>query len=124
MFNFFDYFYYRVCNFYTRSGDSGARIGALCIVSLFQLFNVFSIFVLTALAITGFVKFGKAVGILLAVGILIYNGFRYNRLNFDVLNEKWQGEGWRSQRKKKLLIFIYMIVSILLVILLIFRNLP
>ena len=122
MLNFFDYFYYKVCIFYLKSGDSSARIGALCVVTLFQFLNLFSIFAIISLALNGFIKNGKVIGIVLAIGLLICNGFRYNRLNFDVLKEKWQNEKSTFSNKKKLFIAVYIVVSVLVVISLIFRN--
>lgn len=119
---FFDYLYYKVCIFYLKSGDSGARIGALCVVTLFQFLNLFSLFAILSLVLNGMIKNGKLTGFILGIGLLVYNGFRYNKLNFDVLKDKWQNEDQHSRIRKKTFIIIYLILSVLILVSLIFRN--
>jgi hypothetical protein len=122
MLKFFDYFYYRSCLFYYENNDSSARIAALCVVSLFELFNLFSIFAVLSLLLTGTIAYGRLIGGIMSVGLLISNGFRYNKLNFDVLRAKWQNENGHDRMKRKAFLRTYLILSVLAVLLLIFRN--
>jgi|CXWL01.1.fsa_nt_gi hypothetical protein len=84
MIRFFDYVYNKICKFYYKNGDKGARISSLAFLSLLQCLNLFSFFV-----IFGLFKYlpdnKKLIAVISYVFLLFINGIRYNKLNFDIL---------------------------------------
>jgi hypothetical protein len=121
MLTFFDYVYYTICRYYYKNNDKGARISALALLSLIQCFNLFSLFVIFDL-----LKYlpdnRKYIAVFSYILLLILNGIRYNKFNFDVLDEKWGGEKVNTKKKKNFFIGGYFILSIIIVVILIFRN--
>jgi hypothetical protein len=51
--------------------------------------------------------------------VLILNAVHYNKLNYDILNERWGNENKKTKQRKGAAVFIYIILSVLLVIVLI-----
>jgi hypothetical protein len=123
MLRFFDYTYYRICRWYISKHDSSARIAGLLILSLLHLFNVLVVYVCFCLVFHIETKLSKPIEIAIALIILIFNGIRYNKFNYDVLSRKWKEESSSLQDKKAQWVFAYILLSILLTIILIFRNL-
>ncbi len=97
---FFDYVYYRVCKFYDNHGERSPGISGLVVISLMYYFNI-SI-VLDSISI--FLQKKLNTGILLVLVIfallLLVNGFRYNRLNYQVLKNIWCNEDNNAMKKK------------------------
>jgi hypothetical protein len=112
----FDYLYYRFCKFYYSNGDRGARISSLAVISLFQLFNIFTVFILISLFFYKDFLTKKSYIAFICVALIIINGFRYNRLDYDLLNEKWGKEDDVKKRKKTILLAIYIIGSTIICI--------
>src|SRR5260221_12513490 len=103
----FDYLYYRFCKFYYSNGDSGARISSLAVISLLQFFNIFTVFILVSLLFHKDFLTKKLYIVFICVALIIINGFRYNRLDYDLLNKKWSKEDDVKKKKKTILLAIY-----------------
>lgn len=117
---FFDYVYYWICKYYYKHGEKGARISGLALLSLIQNFNL-----LFLVFSTGFNKRLANIEVIVIgsyIILLFLNAFRYYRLNYDVLSEMWKADDTRVQKRKGRLVKGYLYVSLLLVIILIFRN--
>lgn len=127
MLRFFDYVYYKSCQFYFRHGEgSGSGISGLAFLSLIQFLNLLSIvtifwlvfpyeFILTAR--------DKIIVAFIYIIIIVTNGIRYNKLNYDILKDKYESEDERIQQKKQIGVIFYLVITILIVIALIFRKL-
>src|SRR5437773_2188345 len=122
MLKLFDYMFYRFCKFYYESGSSSPMFGGLFLLSLMQLLNVFSFVVLVSLMLNFNVINNKLLFAAYYLALVILNGFRYNKFNYEILNERWKNEDKNTQKKKKTAILIYFIVSVLLVLGLMFRK--
>ncbi len=98
---FFDYVYYRVCTFYNNSGEKRSSITGLFIISLFYFFNLISV---AGFAIIIFKidlpAINKSAFLIVNICIVILNGIRYNKLKYDVLNERWGNEDEITNEKK------------------------
>lgn len=121
MLSFFDYIYYRVCGFYYSNNSNSPRIAGLVVLSLMYLFNIVFIYGLASLLLNGNIRFSIIATVILYLIILVFNGFRYNRLNYDVLNKKWENESVTSKSKKNRWIWMYFLSTIFSIIALIFR---
>src|SRR5438477_11071198 len=100
MWTFFDYAYYRICKFYYENRDSGARFGGLAVLSVIQFLNIFIVFWVICFLLRFTIHNNKLIVILGYFVIVVLNGFRYNKLNYDVLDAKWKDEDVRTQKKK------------------------
>jgi hypothetical protein len=126
MLHFFDYVYYKSCQFYDKHGEgSGAGISGLAFLSLIQFLNLLSVvtvfwlifpyeFILT----TG----DKILGAFVYIVIIFINGIRYNKLNYDILKERWDNEDKKNQRKKQIGVISYILITIVSVNVLMLRK--
>lgn len=53
------------------------------------------------------------------VALTILNGIRYNRLNYDVLKQRWADEDAKSYQRKGVGVVLYILLSVVVVIILI-----
>ena len=118
---FFDYLYYRICEFYYAHNSSSPRIAGLVILSLMYCLNFIFIYGVTSLILKRHIEFSKVSLVILYFSLLILNGIRYNKLNFDLLNKRWKGESENIKKKKQTMVMIYIAMSIISIIGLIFR---
>jgi hypothetical protein len=114
---FFDYVYYKCCQFYEKDEKAGAGISGLVLLSVFQCFNIISISAILAqfFHYTGTPN-TKWLGIPMYLLVMILNCIRYNKTNYPDLKEKLKNETETTTRKKFRLVFLYMIVSVFIVI--------
>jgi len=55
--------------------------------------------------------FNKLITALFCFIIVILNAFRYNKLNYDVLKERWSNEDAKTYQRKGTGVFLYIIFS-------------
>ena len=119
---FFDYVFYRMAKVYKGTKDNSPEFAAVCLLSLLQCLNLFSIIIINWQIFHYSQTINKLViGIIMVVWIIL-NAIRYNKLNYDILNEKWGNEAATTKKKKGTIVIIYILLSITLVIALIFRK--
>jgi dolichol kinase len=115
MFTFFDYLYYKVCNFYKkREGGTGYRFSGLLVISAMYGFNLLSVLFLVQLVIRQNIDINKFQIIIFAVVLVILNGIRYNKYDYEMLKKRWENEGEKGRIKKQKLVVLYIIFSTLL----------
>jgi hypothetical protein len=111
MIYFFDYVYYRVCVFYDRNKDSSPGVSALLVVCLLQFFNISTIFLLIQIVFTKRINVSRLMVVTSILILLIANGFRYNKLNYQVLRKTLaNGSTVQNKRKQNYVVF-YVIIS-------------
>lgn len=119
MLSLFDNIYYRFCRFYVSHEKNGGRISALVLLSLTQFI------ILDAIPTTlGMITTKQVVPFCLICYplILILNGFRYNKLNYDILHKKWSAKSKKANDRSILATRLYLIFLILLILILINRH--
>jgi hypothetical protein len=120
MIYFFDYVYYRVCVFYDRNKDGSPGVSALLVVCLLQFFNISTIFLLIQIVFTKRINISRLVVVTCILLLLIANGFRYNKLNYQVLRKTLaNGSTVQNKRKQNYVVF-YVVISTATVFLLAF----
>jgi hypothetical protein len=120
-FRFYDYMYYSFCRYYYKNKDDSARftgLGTLCIIQTITLFEISALFKLDKK-----LDFNETVvGLITYFLLIIINGIRYNRLNYDVLSERWNDEGEGTKEQKVISIRAYIVITIIVFIILVFIN--
>jgi len=115
MFNFFDYIFYKACEFYYKEEgkDSGFRISALLIVAMVQGFNLFSVFDIICIIIHKKIYINKFYAAIPVLILLILNGIRYNRdaYDYDVLQNRWGNKEEKTKKRKGNLVIAYITFS-------------
>lgn len=113
MFKFFDYVYFTVCRYYIDRQRSSPAISALAIISFLHMLNLFTLFFLFIAFLPHKPHLNKyLVGSGLSLILLILNGIRYNKRNFEVLNRVWGDE--ENRKRKQTAVVIYIILSMIL----------
>ncbi len=113
--NFFDYIFYRVYKSYISWGESDIPgVYALCVITLFPCLNISS---LIFFGIDTFkVKTGSYDKLLLLFGflaVLVFNYYRiYKKIGLLNLLNKWEDIGKKQKRKLEGWMYIYFILSI------------
>ncbi len=118
MFKFFDYLFYKACEFYKKKeGGEGYRLGALLIIVVLQGFNVATIFLAAQVIAHAKIKVSTFQVIIYVVFFLVANGIKYNNSKYDLdeLRKRWGHEDERVRKKKQNIIIIYMVLSTALV---------
>lgn len=92
--NLFEYIFYRIAkHYYKRDGSSA--FGAVAVLSIIQgmlmidLFLIIRVMFLRQSDIQGYVKYGRIIGIVLSIMILILNYF-YFRTKYWRLSDRWR----------------------------------
>ena len=115
MFAFFDYMFYKACEFYYNKEGSGStsRTGGLLIVAMVQGFNLFSIFDIVCIIIHEKVYVNKFYFGIPIVVLIIANGIRYNgdKFDFDALRLRWENDSKALKKIKKNFVISYIILS-------------
>jgi hypothetical protein len=115
--NFFDYVYYKCCQFYDRNGEgSGAGISGLALLSVFQILNLISIMAAIFQIFHYYININKFWFAVPFLALLILNGIRYNKLNYGVLSERWRSEDAIKMNKNETGVTIYMVSTVIIVI--------
>ncbi len=113
MFSFFDYFYYRACKFYEEHRGTGPRFSGLFAIATMQMFNILSLIYLFC-----FIKKIRYVSywpiLLITLIVLLLDGFRYNKVNYDVLKAKWKNENQSKLKKLDIAVLLYFIFTLLI----------
>ena len=114
---FFDYVYYKLCQFYDRSKKgSGAGLSGLASLSLLQLLNLISILALLFQLSHYYIYINKSWFVIPAFALIVLNGIRYNKLNYAVLRERWKNENEITKKKSKRYVFMYVTSTIMVAI--------
>ncbi len=111
---FFDYMFYRVAQFYVKTGleKKDHEIYSRAVVSILQTINISTLLLLFS------ITYHPVFGGVLAVTIDILNSiFLYNSKKLKKYKERWDGEEKRIRKIKGVLIIIYMIASLILFVL-------
>lgn len=111
MLKVFDYFYYRVCDFYDKHNGSSPGITGLCIVVLMQFFNLITISCAVGLLFHMETVPSKLVGLILLVFLFILNGIYFNNSNYILLKERWKDEDKNTRLRRGMMVLTYIIFS-------------
>ena len=115
MFRFFDYVYFTVCRYYINQQRSSPAISALAIISFLHMLNLFTLLFLFIAILPHKPYLNKyLVGGGTCLIILILNGIRYNKRNFEVLKQIWGNEEDNKRKRKQTLVTIYIVISVIL----------
>jgi glucan phosphoethanolaminetransferase (alkaline phosphatase superfamily) len=114
--NFFDYVYYKACNFYKKETPGSQGVSGLTIMAVVQLFHIFTCFFLITIFLKRKIHFNKLFIVGLCILLLVLNGIRYNKLTYSILKEKWDNEDRNTKQRKQALVLLYIILSIILTI--------
>jgi hypothetical protein len=118
MLTFFDYLFYKACEFYYKEEgkNSSFRTSGLLIVAVVQGFNLFAIFFIICIIIHEKINVNKYYAVLPVLILLVLNGIRYNRDEYDynVLQEKWGSQESKTRKRKQNLVIAYIIFSTML----------
>jgi hypothetical protein len=108
---FFDYIFYRVAKAYKSTKDSSAEFAAVCVVSLIEVLNlILMIGIYAQIDHLSFIV-NKLITVLVCLIIVILNAFRYNKLNYDILKERWNNEDAETYQRKGTGVFFYILFS-------------
>src|SRR5580698_536640 len=113
---FFDNVYYRVCKKYKGTKDDSPEGAEVVVLSLMQCLNIFFIGGLFVQVFHLNVTLNKFTVVAFLILIIIINGIRYDKLNYDVLSERLKGEEQAVASMKANLATIYIFATILSVI--------
>ena len=115
MFKFFDYVYFIACNYYANQNRSNPGITALITVSFLQMLNILLFIFSFTLLLPHKPSLNKyLLGGVISLTLLILNGIRYNKKNFEVLKQVWGNEENNKRKKRQTLIVIYIVLSLIL----------
>ena len=110
---FFDYVYYKCCQFYDRGNKiKSTGISGLALLSLFQFFNLISIFASSLKLVHYNSTINKFWFVIPAVVLMILNGIRYNKTNYPDLKERWKNENEIIKKKKSAFVLLYIIATV------------
>ena len=113
---FFDYVYYRICKFYRGTKDTSPEFAAVCVVTLLEALNLIFLTGFCAQLVHYYFNPNKIISILILLIWLILNALHYNRINYDILNERWGYEGSKIRSMRGVLVLFYVLISIFAVI--------
>lgn len=105
----FDYLFFRVCEFFTKKGDTSAEISATMVVSLLQFFALLILLIVCRLLFNTIVPetFNKYWFLPFIIIIFIINWFKYNKRHvYKDLRDLWKDENRKSRKIKSLLIVL------------------
>jgi hypothetical protein len=114
MLNFFDYLYYKACEYYSRSGEKDAAFSGLLIVAAVHSFNILSVIFIINLITHTKISVNKYYWIGVAILLLILNGIRYRKYNYTILRERWVNEEESVKKRKKTIVALYITLSTVL----------
>ncbi len=120
MLRFFDYVYYRLCSFYNKSGEQTSyKISGLVLLSALYVSNLIFFCQLLGILFRFWFNINKYLIIIPYFILLISNGVRYNKLKYDILNKKWGNEDLKTEQRKGLCVFLYILLTVIGVLVLI-----
>lgn len=112
--------YYGIYKWYADYGDSGSEAGGFCAIAGFQTFNILSVIWFYDLIIQEREISGSQLfGILLFVTLVILNYIRYiwiERFSKEVIQAKWESKPLESQKKIRMYLGMYVLISLALFI--------
>ncbi len=112
MFKFFDYVFYCVCTFYYKNNDSSPIFAGLAVLSLMQVINIFTIVALIFHLLKYTPNHIKLIVGCTCIIVTVLNGFRYNKFNYNILNERWKDDNSKIQKKKGTFVVLYLLLTI------------
>ncbi len=121
MFKYFDYLFYRVCEYYKKSDEDGYRFSAALVLAVLQGFNVASVFFYVQILMGVKIKLGTVHAVSYAALFFIINLMRYKKDKYDIesLKEKWKYETKSTRNRKLNVIILYIVLSIILLLILV-----
>jgi energy-coupling factor transporter transmembrane protein EcfT len=117
---FFNYSYYRFCDFYKKRKDSSAEMTGAILVSVFQCFIIIDSFILVRIIWEYPIpeKFSKFWFLLIYAVILLFNWNAYvKKKKYREYKKIWKDDEKVQRRKKGLNVVLSLIISILIPIL-------
>jgi len=121
MLSFFDNVFYRFCRFYFDNEKEGGKISALVLLSLTQFLNLAALIILFGVKL----KTRSEIVTFSIIGyfaILVINGFRYNKIHYDILHQRWINKSASANKWGIWLARMYLILTVLFMLILINRN--
>jgi hypothetical protein len=119
MLHFFDYLYYRTCVFYNNNGEKTSyRLSALAFISTLHTLNLIFFVQLSLNLMKSNFIINKYYGLVPCAIILLLNGVRYYKFDYDYLNDKYGQENAKVWKRKGNALLIYILLSILGIIIL------
>lgn len=112
----FDYVYYKACDFYSNYGGSSPKFSGFVVVAMMQYFNLYAIYLLICILLHKKFNEGIITDLIIGILLLIFNGVRYNKKNYDLLKQKWKDEDVRIKLKRRRLVTAYVIISTIICI--------
>ena len=109
MLHFFDYVYYRSSKFYFDNKGTSSKISGLCVIVLMHVFNVGILFFLYCAISKTKPLIRVPIILFTLIFFFLLDGVRYNKLNYEILFDKWKNEPY--PHKKGALVIIYIISS-------------
>ena len=106
MLRFFDYVYYRSSKFYFDNKGTNSKISGLCIIVIMHLFNISILFFLYCIVSKTKPFISKSIIIFLLVFFFLLDGIRYNKLNYNILSDRWKDELHANKRGTLVLLYI------------------
>jgi hypothetical protein len=111
MLNFFDYLYYKACEYYSRGGEKDAAYSGLLVVAAMHCFNILSVIFIINLITHTKVSVSKYYWIGVAILLLILNGLRYTKYKYAILKERWVNEEESVKKRRRTILTPYIILS-------------
>jgi hypothetical protein len=110
-FSFFDYVYFTISKFYSNY-EKAAETSALLILTLMQVFDISIIYFLICLFLHKNYHANALPSIILYIIILMLNGRRYNKMDFNLLSERCEKDKYAN--RKGILAMSYIVGSTIL----------
>lgn len=110
MMQFFDYTYYKICEFYSKYEKVSETTGLIVLAMMYN-FNLLSLFFLFSIIVNTNIHFSILLIIILYIILVVLNGIRYNKISYGILEKRWQDEDKNVRLKKSCLVLAYIILS-------------
>jgi hypothetical protein len=113
MIAFFDYLFYRVCEFYKKAEGEGYKLSAVAVVVAMQGFNVGTLFYLSQIIIREKFNVTTLHALAYVTFIFVLNLIKYSKpkYNIEILQERWNNEDKNIRNKKSAMIVTYISMS-------------
>jgi hypothetical protein len=116
MLKFFDYLFYRTCEYYRpANGSDGYKFSAACLTGCMQGLNVAVVLFLCLIIFKLRINFSSLHAAAYGAFFIGVNLIRYNsnRYNLEPLQEQWSFESENVRRKRKNILVAYVSLSLL-----------
>jgi hypothetical protein len=113
--NYFDFLYCRLYNYYNdkKSTDKTMRLSAIACLSALYGINTLTFYIILCLSIHKTIFNGQIFGIVLAILILTFNTFKFNKKYTSEILENWQNLPDIKRKSINKNLFVYIAISII-----------